>query len=69
MIKNIYFDWYGVSENNSESFGQITFMDADDEKVGVVNLDLKYEDLFLLIFELIEKHIDVDINVVYEKVI
>ncbi len=65
----IFFDWYGVTNSNPESFGQITFCNAEFmEKLGVINLDLEYEDLFKLIFELFKKHADDDIVVEYERV-
>lgn len=67
-IKYIFFDWYGVNEDNPESFGQITIVDADDEKLGVINLDFKYEDLFLLVFSLMKGYGDKHIQYIYEKV-
>ena len=62
----LFFDWYGVSKDNTESFGQITITDDDGNKLGVVNLNFDYEDLFLLIFESFKK--DGDIEVFYDKV-
>lgn len=69
MIHRIYFEWYGVNKYNPESFGQITFTDDDGNKIGVVNLDFKYQDLFLLIFEMFEKHGDNNIEMIYDVVI
>ena len=69
MISRIYFEWYGENEHNDVSFGQITFTDKDDEKLGVVNLDLKYPDLFLFMFEMFKKHGDKYIEMIYEEVI
>ena len=69
MIQRIYFEWYGVNKDNPESFGQITFTDNDGNKLGVVNLDLKYQDIFLLIFEMFKKYGDKDIEMIYEVVI
>lgn len=68
-IKCICFDWYGINKDNPASFGQITLLDADGEKLDVINLDLKYEDLFLLIYSLFKEHIANDIECVYETVI
>lgn len=68
-IKIIYFDWYGKNEDNPESFGQITLMNEYDEKMGVINLDLEYEDVFLLIYSIIAERGDKSINCIYEKVI
>lgn len=69
MIQKIYFDWYGVNKDNPKSFGQITFADGDDEKIGVVNLDLKYQDIFRLIFELFNKYGDNNVEMIYGVVI
>lgn len=69
IMKRIYFEWYGINKDNSESFGQITFADYEGNKVGVVNLDLKYQDIFLLIFEVFKKYGDKDIEMIYDVVI
>jgi len=68
VLQRIYFEWYGGNKDN-ESFGQITFTDYEGNKLGVVNLDLKYQDIFLLIFEIFKKQGDKYIEMVYEEVI
>lgn len=60
MIEKIYFDYYKGCGNN-EAFGQITFHDEYDEKLGVLNVDDISGDDFKLIFDLWKKHLGDDI--------
>ena len=65
MIGIIFFDWFPVSKDNPQCFGQITFADIDGDKLSVLNFDCDYEDLFRLLIELMREHCQAD-NIIFK---
>lgn len=60
MIEKIYFDYYKGCGNN-EAFGQITFHDEYDEKLGVLNFDNISQSDFESMFQLWNKSLFDDV--------